>query len=181
MDKAVFLDRDGVINVEKDYVYRISNFVFIDGVHSGLLRMQELGFRLVVVTNQAGIGRGYYTDDDFHILTEWMKREFESHGVHLDAVYYCPYHPHFGVGPYKRDSEDRKPGPGMILRAQRELKLDLSRSIIIGDRLSDMEAGSRAGVHAKVLVETNGSGDVFRNVDSVFASAFGTAPVISKV
>ena len=144
--KAVFLDRDGIINVDKGYVYKIEDFHFMDGIFDRLKDYQKQGYLLIIITNQAGIGRGYYTEEDFHILNEWMLNEFEIRGIHITKVYYCPYHPIHGVGTYKIDSYDRKPNPGMILKAEKEFNIDLSESILIGDKETDLEAGRRAGV-----------------------------------
>lgn len=146
MHKALFLDRDGVINVEKNYVYRIEDFEFVEGIFELCACAQDLGFKLIVITNQAGIGRGYYTDDDFELLSRWMRDEFRSRGIEINRVYHCPYHPTAGVGEYRRESFDRKPNPGMILSAQRDFELDLSQCVLIGDKDSDIEAGRTAGV-----------------------------------
>jgi D-glycero-D-manno-heptose 1,7-bisphosphate phosphatase len=146
MNKALFLDRDGVINVEKNYVYRIEDFEFVDGIFELCTCAQALGFKLVVITNQAGIARGYYTVGDYQRLTDWMLRQFAARGICIDRVYYCPFHPTAGVGEYRRNSFDRKPNPGMILRAKEDLALDLSRSVLVGDKDSDIEAGRAAGV-----------------------------------
>ena len=151
---AIFLDRDGVINKESGYVHSVDDFHFIDGVFGACRQMSKAGFRLVVITNQAGIGRGYYTEDDFHCLTKWMLDEFRQHGVEIDDVYYCPHHPVHGIGPYRRVCDCRKPGPEMIMRAASEHSLDLSQSILVGDKISDIEAGRSAGVGCCVLVLT---------------------------
>ena len=149
---AVFLDRDGVINQESEYVHRIDDFHFIDGVFDACRQLNKAGFRLIVITNQAGIARGYYTEDEFHRLTKWMLDEFTLHGIKIDDVYYCPHHPVHGVGQYLRQCDCRKPGPEMILRAAREHSLDLPQSILVGDKASDIEAGRAAGVGCCVLV-----------------------------
>jgi D-glycero-D-manno-heptose 1,7-bisphosphate phosphatase len=146
-NKAIFLDRDGVVNVEKNYVNRIEDFEFIDGIFEFCALVQQLDFKIFIITNQAGIGRGYYTIDDFDRLTDWMLAQFKAHGIHIEKVYYCPYHPTAGVGAYRKSSYDRKPNPGMILKAQREFDLDLSKSILVGDKDSDLEAGRAAGVN----------------------------------
>ena len=143
---ALFLDRDGIINVEKNYVHRIEDFEFIPGIFDLCAAARDLGLVIVVVTNQAGIGRGYYTEADFQHLTEWMLGQFRERGVPLDRVYHCPYHPTAGVGEYRRESFDRKPNPGMILRARQDFGLDLSESVLLGDKDSDIEAGRAAGV-----------------------------------
>lgn len=152
MNRALFLDRDGVINVEKNYVQRIEDFEFVEGIFELCASAQSRGYKLVVVTNQAGIGRGYYSEQDFLNLTEWMLEQFCQRAIVVDRVYFCPYHPLHGVGEYRRESLDRKPGPGMILRASSELVIDLSRSILIGDKHSDIEAGIAAGVRHNILV-----------------------------
>jgi D-glycero-D-manno-heptose 1,7-bisphosphate phosphatase len=153
-NKALFLDRDGVINVERGYVHRRESFEFIPGIFELCRAAQGLGYLLVVVTNQAGIARGYYSEADFNDLTDWMIDQFAENKVGITRVYYCPYHPVFGVGRYKRDSPDRKPNPGLLLRAQTELDLDLVSSILIGDKLSDIQAGSAAGVGTQILMSS---------------------------
>jgi D-glycero-D-manno-heptose 1,7-bisphosphate phosphatase len=151
---AVFLDRDGVINKERGYVHKIDEFRFIDGVFDACRDMSKAGFRLIIITNQAGIARAYYTEDDFHHLTKWMLNEFRQHGVEIDGVYYCPHHPVHGVGGYRRECDCRKPAPEMILRAAKEHSLDLRRSILVGDKATDIEAGRASGVGCCVLVLT---------------------------
>jgi D-glycero-D-manno-heptose 1,7-bisphosphate phosphatase len=144
--RALFLDRDGVINVDRHYVHRVEDFEFVPGIFELCADAQASGYRLVVVTNQAGIARGYYTEADFQRLTQWMVDAFARRSVVLDRVYHCPYHPTAGLGDYRRESFDRKPNPGMLLRARDELGLDMARSAFVGDKDSDMEAGRRAGV-----------------------------------
>lgn len=144
--RALFLDRDGVINVNHGYVHTPEKFDFIDGIFDVCRHAQHLGYLLIVVTNQAGIGRGYYSEDDFLHLTEWMKQQFRHQGINIDAVYFCPYHPEHGRGQYRRDSDCRKPKPGMILKAIDEYDIDPSSSILIGDKESDMAAGEAAGI-----------------------------------
>ena len=146
MRAALFLDRDGVINVDYGYVHKPENFDFIDGIIELVATANARGYLVVVVTNQAGIGRGYYTESDFHALMAWMREQFSSRGAHVDAVYFSPFHPESGIGHYRRQSDCRKPGPGMLLRAKEELHIDLAHSILIGDNLSDMQAGQAAGV-----------------------------------
>ena len=150
---ALFLDRDGVINVDHGYVHRIEDFEFIPGIFELCRAARALGHKLVVVTNQAGIARGLYTEGQFHALTAWMKQRFVEEGAPLDGVYFCPTHPSAGLGAYRVDTEFRKPGPGMLLQAARELDIDLPRSTIIGDKVSDMQAGAAAGVRRLFLVD----------------------------
>ena len=150
---ALFLDRDGVINVDHGYVYRIEDFEFIPGIFELCRNAKVKGNKLVVVTNQAGIARGLYSEAQFHALTDWMKQRFVEEGAPLDGVYFCPTHPSAGLGAYRVDTEFRKPGPGMLLQAARELNIDLPRSTIIGDKVSDMQAGAAAGVERLFLFD----------------------------
>lgn len=149
--RALFLDRDGVINKDKAYVYRQSDFEFIPGIFDLCRNATEKGYLLFVVTNQAGIGRGYYTEHDFDRLTQWMCGMFAREGAAIANVYYCPTHPIHGLGSYKRESAFRKPNPGMILQASREFSLNLSASLLVGDKESDMQAGMAAGVGTNLL------------------------------
>lgn len=149
--RALFLDRDGVINVNHGYVHQKENFDFIEGIHELILAANKAGLLVVIVTNQAGIGRGYYTEQTFHTLMAWVKIQISDRGGQIDAVYFCPYHPAHGIGKYRIDSECRKPRPGMILDAERDLSIDLSASIIVGDNISDIQAGVNAGVGRLVL------------------------------
>jgi D-glycero-D-manno-heptose 1,7-bisphosphate phosphatase len=153
-NKALFLDRDGVINVDTGHVHRRESFEFIPGIFELCRAAQELGYLIVVVTNQAGIARGYYSESDFNDLTDWMMDQFAEKNVRITRLYYCPYHPVFGVGRYKHDSPDRKPNPGMLLGAQRDLDIDMASSILIGDKLSDLEAGRTAGVGTQILLSS---------------------------
>lgn len=143
---ALFLDRDGVINIDHAYVHRWEDFQFIDGIFELVIAANQAGYLVIVVTNQAGIGRGYYTEADFHALTEWMRTQFAQQDARIDAVYFCPFHPEYGVGGFKRESECRKPRPGMLLQAAREHGIDLAASIMVGDKISDMEAAQCAGI-----------------------------------
>jgi D-glycero-D-manno-heptose 1,7-bisphosphate phosphatase len=157
--KALILDRDGVVNIDKDYVYRIEDFEFVDGIFDLCRQAADQGYLIIIITNQSGIGRGYYAEADFHSLTDWMKAQFADAGVNIAQVYFCPYHPVHGIGRYKADSYDRKPNPGMILKAAQDFDLDLSNCILVGDKESDMKAARTAGVGHKVLFrpeEANG-------------------------
>jgi D-glycero-D-manno-heptose 1,7-bisphosphate phosphatase len=153
-NKALFLDRDGVINVERGYVHNRESFDFIPDIFELCQAAQNAGYLLIVVTNQAGIARGYYSEADFSALTDWMMDRFSEQSIKIAGVYYCPYHPVFGVGKYRRDSPDRKPNPGMLLRAKSEWNLDMASSILIGDKDSDMQAGSAAGVGTLIFLST---------------------------
>jgi D-glycero-D-manno-heptose 1,7-bisphosphate phosphatase len=148
---ALFLDRDGVINEYRPYVHRVEDFRFNDGIFDLVAAAGQAGYLTIVVTNQAGIGRGLYTEEDFWRLTDWMTARFAEHGCRIDRVSFCPTHPEHGIGPYRIDSEFRKPRPGMILQAARDLALDLGRSILVGDQPTDIQAGLAAGVGTTVL------------------------------
>jgi D-glycero-D-manno-heptose 1,7-bisphosphate phosphatase len=149
--RALFLDRDGVVNEEVGYLHRADEVRFVDGIFSLCRTAAGLGYRLIVVTNQAGIARGYYSEADFEVLTEFMRGELRAEGVALDAVYYCPFHPD-GVGKYKQEHEDRKPGTGMLRRGVREFGVDLSESVMVGDRCSDVGAANAAGLRQMFLI-----------------------------
>lgn len=151
MKRALFLDRDGVINADLEYVHRIEDFSFLDGIFETAATASKLGFELVVVTNQAGIGRGLYSWTEFERLTSWMTAEFARRGTRLTQVYACPYHAD-AMPPYNiANHPDRKPNPGMLLRAIRDHSLDPGRSVLIGNKESDIEAGIRAGLAATAL------------------------------
>ena len=159
---ALFLDRDGVINVDHGHVHRAADFHFVDGIFELVRHANEVGYLVVVVTNQAGIGRGLYTETEFFALTAWMTAQFVAQRCRIDAVYHCPHHPEFGLGRYKCQCESRKPRPGMFLRAARELGLDLERSIMVGDRASDMAAAAAAGIPIRLLFQ----GDAGRTLEA---------------
>ncbi|RKX23816.1 MAG: D-glycero-beta-D-manno-heptose-1,7-bisphosphate 7-phosphatase [Candidatus Zixiibacteriota bacterium] len=146
MNRAVFLDRDGTINVEKNYIWRCEDFEFLTGVPQALARLQRAGFLLIIVTNQSGIARGYYTQADVDRLHDYMKQQLAFFNVTLSGIYICPHHPDGADGnPYAMECSCRKGQPGMLLQAAEDLNVDLSRSYMVGDKLSDLEAGSRAG------------------------------------
>lgn len=144
--RALFLDRDGVINKDHGYVHRPEDFEFVEGIFELVAAAKRAGYLVVVVTNQSGIGRGYYTEADFHDLMGWVNSRFVEHDGQIDAVYFSPFHPEHGIGDYRRESDCRKPAPGMFLNAQSELNIDMEQSILIGDKPSDMAAGLAAGV-----------------------------------
>ena len=137
MNKAIFLDRDGTINVEKNYLYKIEDFEFLPGVINALRKLQEAGFLLIVITNQSGIGRGYYTESDFKILNDWMIVSLQQEGIFISAVYYCPHLPDAKVLKYRTDCECRKPKLGMYRQAIKDFDIDLSHSYAIGDKIRD--------------------------------------------
>ncbi len=154
--RAAFLDRDGVINIDRGYVYRREDFDFVPGVLEGARRLHDLNYALVVVSNQSGIGRGLFGEAQFHALNNWMKEKFIAAGAPLSGVYFCPHHPTEARGPYLRSCDCRKPAPGMLLSAARDLQLDLEASAMFGDNPSDLEAALAAGVPLRVLLGTDG-------------------------
>ena len=139
---GLILDRDGVINVDTGYVHRIEDCHFVPGIFDLLRAARARDFAIAVATNQSGIGRGYFTEDDFH---------------RFDAVYYCPDHPTEGVGVYRRESDWRKPLPGMMRQAINDLGLDPSRSWAVGDKMRDLEAAAAAGIAHRVLFDEAGT------------------------
>jgi D-glycero-D-manno-heptose 1,7-bisphosphate phosphatase len=141
MNKALFLDRDGVINKEYNYVFRIEDFEFVPGIFELCENYQKKGYLIIVITNQAGIARGYYTEDSFNLLTNWMLGEFNKKGIKISKVYFCPHHPEI-----TGECECRKPKPGMILKAAHDFDIDIENSILIGDKDSDILAGKNAGI-----------------------------------
>jgi D-glycero-D-manno-heptose 1,7-bisphosphate phosphatase len=169
--RAAFLDRDGVINIDHGYVVRREDFSFVPGVLAGARRLHELGFALVVITNQSGIGRGLYSVAAFEQLTEWMKRQFEAAGAPLAGVYFCPHHPTEAIGEFRRLCDCRKPAPGMLLAAAQDLGLDLGESVLFGDKESDLLAARAAGVPERVLLGTDGAAAPAAPVPSDLATA----------
>lgn len=144
--KALFLDRDGVINKEKHYLFKINDFEFIDGIFELCKFYQNSGFIIIVITNQSGIARGYYSEEDFALLTKWMIDEFKKRGVDIAKVYYCPHHPDF-----TGKCSCRKPDIGLILEAKEEFGLNLEECILIGDKISDINAAKTAGIKNSYL------------------------------
>jgi len=151
VSKALFLDRDGVINVDKEYLCRAEEFEFIDGIFDLCRHYRDKGYVIVVVTNQSGIARGYYSETDFEVLTRWMVGEFAKEGVTIEAVYHCPHHPDFSGA-----CDCRKPMPGMLLQAASEHGIDLHASVLVGDGERDIEAARSAGLEACYLYDPSG-------------------------
>ena len=152
MRRAVFLDRDGTINVEKEYLYRIEEFEFITGAPPAIRLLNEAGFFIVVVTNQSGVARGYYAEEDVDNLHGYINSELAKAGARVDAWFYCPHH-RLGKGSYSLECKCRKPLPGMLLDAARRYGIDLAASVMIGDKLDDIKAGLAAGCRS-ILVRT---------------------------
>ena len=141
MNKALFLDRDGVINVHNGYTYTTGAFIFTDWIFDLCRSYAKQGFLIIVITNQAGIAKGLFTESQFLELTKWMVERFSENGITIAKVYYCPHHPDV-----TGDCSCRKPKPGMILQAATEFNIDLSQSFLYGDMEHDIEAGRRAGI-----------------------------------
>ncbi len=148
MKKALFLDRDGVINIEKEYLYKIEDFEFIDGIFELCEYYQNLGYMIFIVTNQSGIARGYYTEEDFSKLTQWMIKKFKERKIIIQHVYHCPHHPDIN-----KICTCRKPEPGMLLDAKKEFGIDLTQSIMVGDKERDIEAAINAGITQTYLFD----------------------------
>ena len=146
MNRALFLDRDGVINEDYGHVHKIEDFHFREGIFNVCRAAQKAGMTIIVVTNQAGIGRGLYTKETFHSLTHFMIGEFSLRSIIISRVYYCPFHPDHGIGHFKKNSFFRKPNPGMLLSACAQYNINPRLSLMIGDRDTDRQAAASAGI-----------------------------------
>lgn len=151
--KAVFLDRDGVLNEEVQYLHRIEDFVWIPQAPAAIRRLNQAGFLTIVVTNQAGVARGFFSENDVNHLHRFIAEQLQPFGANIDAFYYCPYHEEGTVAAYRCKSDLRKPETGMFLRAIDEWHIDPVRSFVVGDKNSDIEPGRRLGIKT-ILVET---------------------------
>ncbi len=145
--KAIFLDRDGVINKEVGYLHKIKDFEFIDGVFDACFYFQSLGYKMIVVTNQSGIARDYYNEDDFHIVNNWMLEQFNNQGINILDVFFCPHGP-------ESTCNCRKPKPGMFVQANNQHDIDMGRSWMIGDKETDAQAANAAGIQNTILVKS---------------------------
>lgn len=155
--RALFLDRDGVINTDFGYVCTPDRTEWVPGIFDVCRKARSLDMELVVVTNQAGIARGYYTETEFQRYTRWMLDQFLQRGIDIRAVYHCPHHPEFGIGALKTECACRKPAPGMILQSAQELYLDLAGSAMVGDKVSDMKAATSARIGLRMLLGDDGA------------------------
>ncbi|MBD3259013.1 D-glycero-beta-D-manno-heptose 1,7-bisphosphate 7-phosphatase [Candidatus Woesearchaeota archaeon] len=158
MNKAVFLDRDGTINVDTGYLHKKKDFELIPGVIEALAELSKTDFKIIIITSQSGIGRGYFTEEDYYNLTEYMLSLMREKGIKIDGMYFCPHHPEKAVGKYKIVCDCRKPKIGMIECAAAEHDIDLSQSYVIGDKTADIEMGRRAGCKS-ILVKTGKAGE----------------------
>ena len=151
--RALFLDRDGVININHGYVHAPEQTDWVPGIFELVAKAHVRGYLPIVVTNQAGIGRGLYDEAAFLAYTAWMHAQFAARGTPLLATYWCPHHPEAGIGDYRVDCDCRKPRPGMLLQAIERFGIDPSRSLMIGDKQGDLDAAAAAGVPARLLRE----------------------------
>jgi D-glycero-D-manno-heptose 1,7-bisphosphate phosphatase len=170
--KTIFLDRDGVINKEVEYLHEINKFIFIDGVFETCLYFQKLGFRLIIVTNQSGIGRGYYTERDYQILTKWMLKKFLSNKIDILDIFHCPHSPEFNCN-------CRKPKPGMFIEAKEKHNISMQDSWMIGDKEEDIKAAKKAGIKNTILLRSGHKVDETRSAAQfIFNSIINTKKII---
>ena len=155
--RAVFLDRDGTINEEVNYLHRAEDFAFIPGVPEAIRRLREAGFLVIVATNQSGVARGYFSLEAVEELHRHIQAQLAAAGTTVDGFYICPHHPTSGVGAYRIDCDCRKGNPGMLLQAARDYHLDLGASYMVGDKAADMEAGRRAGCRSLLVMTGYGA------------------------
>ena len=156
MDRAIFLDRDGTINVDKAYVYKITDFEFLPGVKEALVLLRRTGYRLIIVTNQSGVARGYYTEDDVRTLHNWLRETLAREGADVAGIYYCPHHPEARIEAYRRKCGCRKPGLDLFYKAASDLGLDIDRSIAVGDRVRDLEICRHSGCRGYLVGDREG-------------------------
>ena len=164
---ALLLDRDGTLNIDRGWVHRPEDFVWIEGAREAIKWANNLGILVLVITNQSGIGRGYYTEEEFRAFTAWIDSELAKVGGHIDATYHCPHHPTEGKGVYRQECRCRKPAPGLIARALADWQVDPARAVMIGDREADIEAAAAAGIRGLRFA----GGDLLRCVQQAFPGA----------
>lgn len=171
-NKAVFLDRDGVIIKEPPYyIYRPDQLILIPGSADTIKLLNKNGFLVVIVTNQAGVAHGYYSENDVLAFHQLMKKKLEKKGAKIDAIYYCPHHPESKIEKYRVDCNCRKPKPGMLQKAEKELNIDLKRSLMIGDKISDIEAGKSVGCKTIMVLTGHGKEESkFKNIECDFTA-----------
>ena len=155
--RAVFLDRDGTINIEKNYLHKIEDFEFIPGAPEAIKKLKDAGFLVIVVSNQSGVARGYFDEESVDQLHQHIQTELAFYGTSIDGFYFCPHHPDKGLGSYRAACNCRKGNPGMLLQAAREHDLDLQKSFMVGDKLADIEAGERAGCRSLLVLTGYGA------------------------
>jgi D-glycero-D-manno-heptose 1,7-bisphosphate phosphatase len=173
LQSAAFLDRDGVINVDHGFLYKSQDFDWIAGAREAIRHLNDAGYLTVVVTNQSGIARGYYTESDFRVLHRWIDERLHDFGAHIDAVYFCPHLPDAPLEMYRTDCECRKPQPGMLFQAIHDLNIDPASSFLIGDKARDCTAATGAGVVCQLFTGSN----LFDFVRGILATARPGSPV----
>jgi D-glycero-D-manno-heptose 1,7-bisphosphate phosphatase len=154
-NKALFLDRDGVVNIDYAFVHQQQNFTFVEGIFELCHYFTNRNYQIFIITNQSGIGRGFYTEQTFQKLMQWVSAEFLKRAIVIQKSYYCPHHPIEGIGIYKRHCDCRKPKAGMLFKAAKEFNLDLSQSLLIGDKLSDIATGKKAKLQHNYLIKSH--------------------------
>jgi D-glycero-D-manno-heptose 1,7-bisphosphate phosphatase len=164
---AAFLDRDGVLNHDVGYLFRVEEFRWIDGAREAIRALNEAGYWVFVVTNQSGVARGYYDEAAVRRLHDWMQRDLAAVGAHVDAFRYCPHHPEGTEPAYRRTCRCRKPGPGMIEALAEAWPVDLANSVVIGDKARDLEAGAALGIAGHLFED----GRLDRLVAAILAAA----------
>jgi D-glycero-D-manno-heptose 1,7-bisphosphate phosphatase len=170
--KIIFLDRDGVINKEKNYLYQKEDFNFIEGIFDACRYFQSIGYQLIVVTNQSGIARGYYLEEDFHKLTKWMLKKFKEKNIKILDLFFCPHGP-------ESSCNCRKPKPGMLLEAKEKYNIDMENSWMIGDKEADVGAANAAGIENTILVKTGHEIDEANsNAKFILKSMWNTIEII---
>ena len=163
--KAAFLDRDGVINIDHGYVYKWDNFNFCEGAIEGMKNLLSCDFKIVVITNQSGIARGIFNEEEYLMLTKRYVKHLEMHGIEITAIYHCPHHPDFSAFPNNK-CNCRKPNPGLFNKAIRNFNFSLDKSVAIGDKERDLEAAKRAGIKRRFMI--NDGGKLFSNNDEIY-------------
>ena len=151
-NKFILFDRDGVINIEKSYLYKIEDFEYETGLIEGLKKLKKLGYRFLIITNQAGIAKGYYTEEDYLKLEKFIMDDLKNKGIEIEKTYYCPHHPE-GKGIYHKECECRKPNIGNFLKAINEFFIDVEKSFMVGDRITDLIPAEKLGFKT-VMVKT---------------------------
>ena len=178
MRRAIFLDRDGVINVNKGFVHRPEDLEWMPGAIEGMLRFSQAGFELIVVTNQSGIARGFFSESKYLEFQGLVESRLAAQGVLISRTYYCPHHPQGELVQYKKVCSCRKPEPGMLLRAKQDFNLQLKNSFLFGDSASDMTAAQRAGVGRYFLIRPGGEcSGCYETFSSVFDAATFLLPI----
>lgn len=166
MNKAVFLDRDGTINIDKGYVYKIEDFEFIKGVPNAIKMLNDNGYKVIVITNQSGVARGFYSEEAVIKLHRYINNLLKGYDAHIDGFYYCPHHVEYGLGKYKIDCNCRKPKPGLLDKAILDFNIDESKSWMIGDNISDILAGKAANIRSILLDDEENGCDKFISLEN---------------